>query len=185
MPTGPKGERPPANAMDGYASKPLPVFTKLAILLRIFPAVQLVIAKFAALLRSDRGSAEPRTTEFVGEALGTTRNTADQHAAVLKPSSDYAIAAPESNGQSEREKLIRRRWEETGIKMWNPDFHGAGHAALNIQGQSKLLPPKSGVTLPRYDKLEFELIAGRIVCEGVVVDPRKVAASLGATCSHR
>jgi len=131
MPTGPKGERPPANAMDGYASKPLPVFTKLAILLRIFPAVQLVIAKFAALLRSDRGSAEPRTTEFVGEALGTTRNTVDQHAAVLKPSSDYAIAAPESNGQSEREKLIRRRWEETGIKMWNPDFHGAGHAALN------------------------------------------------------
>jgi hypothetical protein len=68
--------------------------------------------------------------------------------------------------------------------MWNPDFHGAGHAALNIQGQSKLLPPKSGETLPRYDKLEFELIAGRIVCEGVVVDPRKVAASLGATCSH-
>jgi len=171
MPTGPKGERP--NAMDGYASKPLPVFTKLAILLRIFPAVQLVIAKFAALLRSDRGGAEPRTTEFVGEALGTTRNTVDQHAAVLKPSSDYAIAVPESNGQSEREKLIRRRWEETGIKMWNPDFHGAGHAALNIQGQSKLLPPKSGETLPRYDKLEFELIAGRIVCEGVVVDPPK------------
>ncbi len=132
--------------------------TLLAILLRIFPAVQLVIAKFAALLRSDRGSAEPRTTEFVGEALGT-----DRHAAVLKPSSDYAIAAPESNGQSEREKL----------KMWNPDFHGAGHAALNIQGQSKLLPPKSGETLPRYDKLEFELIAGRIVCEGVVVDPPK------------
>jgi hypothetical protein len=142
--------------------------TLLAILLRIFPAVQLVIAKFAALLRSDRGSAEPRTTEFVGEALGT-----DRHAAVLKPSSDYAIAAPESNGQSEREKLIRRRWQETGIKMWNPDFHGAGHAALNIQGQSKLLPPKSGETLPRYDKLEFELIAGRIVCEGVVVDPPK------------
>jgi hypothetical protein len=118
MPTGPKGERPPANAMDGYASKPLPVFTKLAILLRIFPAVQLVIAKFAALLRRDRGSAESRTTEFVGEALGTTRNTVDQHAAVLKPSSDYAIAAPESNGQSEREKLIRRRCEETGIKIF-------------------------------------------------------------------
>jgi hypothetical protein len=26
--------------------------------------------------------------------------------------------------------------------MWKPDFHGAGHAALNIQGRSKLLPPK-------------------------------------------
>jgi hypothetical protein len=28
----------------------------------------------------------------------------------------------------------RRRWSEAGIKLWNPDFHGAGHAALNIQG---------------------------------------------------
>jgi len=155
--------------------------TLLAILLRIFPAVQLVIAKFAALLRSNRGSAEPRTTEFVGEALGTTRNTVDQHAAVLKPSSDYAIAAPESNGQSEREKLIRRRWAETGIKMWNPDFHGAGHAALNIQGRTELLPPKSGETLPGYDTLEFKMVrpyvneqtVNLIVCEGVVVDPPK------------
>ena len=181
MPTGPKGERPPANAMDGYASKPLPVFTKLAILLRIFPAVQLVIAKFAALLRSDRGSAEPRTTEFVGEALGTTRNTVDQHAAVLPPSSGHAITVSEMNDQSEREKLIRRRWTETGIKMWNPKVHGAGHAALNIQGRTELLPPKSGETLPGYDTLEFKMVrsyvneqtVNLIVCEGVVVDPPK------------
>jgi hypothetical protein len=171
MPTGPKGERPPASAMDGYASKPLPVFTKLAILLRIFPAVQLVIAKFAALLRNDRGSAEPRTTEFVGETQGVTRNTTDQHAAVLKSSGDFTIAAPKSNDQSEREKLIRRRWTETGIKMWNPNVHGAGHAALNIQGRPELLPVKPGETQPGYDKLEFKLIEGLIVCEGVVVDP--------------
>jgi hypothetical protein len=32
---------------------------------------------------------------------------------------------------------------------------------------------KPGETLPRYDKLEFNLIGGRIVCEGVVVDPPK------------
>jgi hypothetical protein len=168
-----------------YASKPLPVFAKLAVMLRKIPAVQFVVAKFAAL-RSNKGSGEPVITKFLGEAPGVTRNTVDQHAAVLKPSSDYAIAAPESNGQSEREKLIRRRWEETGIKMWNPDFHGAGHAALNIQGQSKLLPPKSGETLPRFDKLEFELIAGRIVCEDVVVDPprsdRKPGTAHGPVC---
>ena len=30
---------------------------------------------------------------------------------------------------------------------------------------------KPGETLPRYDKLEFKLIDGHIVCEGVVVDP--------------
>jgi hypothetical protein len=65
--------------------------------------------------------------------------------------------------------------------MWNPDIHGAGHAALNIQGRIELLPPKPGETLPRYDKLEFKMVhscvdgqeVNRIVCEGVVVDPPK------------
>ena len=68
----------------------------------------------------------------------------------------------------------------SGIKMWDPDFHGAGHAALNIQGRSKLLSPKPGETLPRYDTLEFKVRCNvngqkvnRIVCEGVVVDPPK------------
>ena len=151
---------------------PLAVLTKLAAMLRIVPAVQLVFARFAALLRS-KESGEPVASEFLGEASGVTRSTVDQHAAVLQPSSDHAIAAPETNDQSEREKLIRRRWLETGIKMWNPDVHGAGRAALGIQGGVELLPPKSGEMLPQYDRLEFKLIEGRIVCEGFVVDPPK------------
>ena len=57
--------------------------------------------------------------------------------------------------------------------MWNPNFHGAGHAALNIQGSAELLPAKSGATRREYDRLEFKLVAGDIVCEGVVVDPTK------------
>ena len=65
--------------------------------------------------------------------------------------------------------------------MWNPDVHGAGRAALNIQGGLGLLPPKPGETAPQYDKLEFKLIrsdAGgqaveQILCERVVVDPPK------------
>ena len=126
-----------------------------------------------ALLRSNRGSGAPPISKFLGEAPGVTRNTVDQHPAVLKPSSDHAIAAPEKNDQSEREKLIRRRWSETGIKMWNPEVNGAGHAALNIQGRAELLPPKPGETLPGYDKLEFKIVNGKIVCEVVVVDPPK------------
>jgi len=55
--------------------------------------------------------------------------------------------------------------------MWNPKFHGAGRAALNIQGRAEPLPVKPGETLPGYDKLEFKLIDDVIVCEGVVVDP--------------
>jgi hypothetical protein len=181
LPRGPKGEPRPANAMGQYASKPVPAFTKLAVMLRNIPAVRLVFAKFAALLRSNKGRGEPLISEFLDEAPGVTRNAVDQHAAVLKPSSSHEIAAPATNDQSEREKLIRRRWSETGIKMWNPDFHGAGHAALNIQGRSELLPPKPGETLPRYDTLEFKLVrscvneqeVNRIVCEDVVVDPPK------------
>lgn len=110
--------------------------------LRNIPAVQFVFAKFAALLRGNKGRGEPLISEFLDEAP-VTRNTVDQPAAALKPSSRHEIAAPETNDQSEREKLIRRRWSETGIKMWNPVFHGAGHAALKIQGRSELLPPKA------------------------------------------
>ena len=68
---------------------------------------------------------------------------------------------------SAREHLIRRRWAETGIKMW------AGQGALNIQGSAELLPAKPGGTRREYDRLEFRMIAGDIVCEGVVVDPSK------------
>jgi hypothetical protein len=161
-----------------YASKPLALLTKLAAILRIIPALQFVFAKFAALLRS-RESSEPLVSEFLGEAPGVTRPTVDQQTAVLRPSTGHAVAAAETNDQSDREKLIRRRWLETGIKMWNPHVHGAGHAALNIQGRAELLSPKPGETLPRYDKLEFKLVqctvngqaVNRIACEGVIVDP--------------
>jgi len=141
----------------------------------LFVAVQFIFAKLAALLRGN-GSYEMCANEFLGEA-SCTRSAVDQHA--TQSSSDHAIAA--TNDQSAREKLIRRRWLETGIKMWNPDRHGAGHAALNIQGRAELLPPKPGETLPGYDTLEFKIVRScvngqavkHIVCEGVVVDPPK------------
>jgi hypothetical protein len=157
-----------------YVSRPYPVFTRLAVMLRNIPAMQFVLAKFAALLlRGDKAGSESLISKFLDEARGITRNTVDQHVGILKPSGDFAIAAPKTNDQSEREQLIRRRWAETGIKMWNANVHGAGHAALNIQGRAELLPVKPGETLPGYDKLEYRLIAGHIVCEGVVVDPPK------------
>jgi hypothetical protein len=142
------------------------IFTKLAAMLRWVPAGEFVFAKFAAPLRGSKSGAEPLKGEFLDEASG-------------QPSSDHAIAVPETNDQSEREKLIRRRWIETGIKMWNPDVHGVGLAALNIQGRAELLPVKPGETLPGYDTLEFKMArsyvngqaVSRIVCEGVVVDP--------------
>src|ERR1700704_1675699 len=157
------------------------IFTKLAVMLRKTPAMQFIFAKLTALLRSDKGRGESLIGKSLGEAPGVTGNTVDPQVATLKSSGDFAVAGPKSNDQSERENLIRRRWTETGIKMWNPDVHGAGHAALNIQGRTELLPPNPGETLPGYDKLEFKMVrsnvhgrtANLIVCESVVVDPPK------------
>jgi len=134
-----------------HPSRPFPVFAKLAVMLHNIPALQFVFARVSTLLRSDKG----------------------QPVAVLQLSAGVAIAMPGADDPPEREKLIRRRWTETGIKIWNPNVHGVGLAALNIQGRAGLLAAKPGNTLPRYDKLEFKLVAGHIVCEGVVVDPPK------------
>ena len=70
----------------------------------------------------------------------------------------------------DRATLIRQRWAETGIRMWNPRLHGTGDATLNIQGRIELLPPAPGETMPRYDKLEFRMLGGQIVCEGIIVE---------------
>ena len=151
-----------------YLSKPFPVFAKLVAMLRNNAAVQFVFARSAALRRGNKSSGEPPVSEFLGESIA---GNADLPFASPETSGECTIA--EKSDQSAREELIRRRWTETGIKMWNPRVHGGGHVALNIQGRADLLPVKPGGTLPEYDRLEFKLIAGHIVCEGNVVDPPK------------
>ena len=123
--------REPKMGHAEYASKSLAVLMKLAAMLRIVRAMQFVLDKLAALLRGKR-SDELLADEFLDEASCLTRSAVVQRAPVLQPSSE---AAPKTN-EPAREQLIHRRWLETGIKMWNPDHHGAGHAALNIQGQA-------------------------------------------------
>ena len=151
----------------------------LSRLLRNVPALQFVIATLTALLRRGQIKTESLVSS-VGDAPEITK------ASESKGSLDGVVAGIEASAglalvcHSEREKLIRRRWMETGIKMWNPDVHGIGKAALNIQGREGVLPIKEGQALPRYDELEFKLIGSRIICEDVVVDPptrRRVANS--------
>jgi hypothetical protein len=145
---------------------------KLSRLLRNVPALQFVIATLTALLR--RGQIK---TESVANSLGDapeitnasdSRGSLDGVIAGIEVSAGLALV---SGCHSEREKLIRRRWMETGIKMWNPDVHGIGKAALKIQGREGVLPIKPGQALPGYDELEFKLLGSRIICEDVVVDP--------------
>ncbi|WP_165405151.1 hypothetical protein [Bradyrhizobium genosp. SA-3] len=82
---------------------------------------------------------------------------------------------------TDRAALIRQRWAETGIRMWNPRLHGTGDATLNIQGSVGLLPPAPGETMPRYDKLEFKILGGQIVCEGVIVEAPALASQRSFT----
>jgi len=86
---------------------------------------------------------------------------------VMAPAVSAEVPLAPACSLSARAQLIRRRWAETGIKMW------AGQGALNIQGSAELLPLKPGGTRREYDRLEFRMITGDIVCEGVVVDPPK------------
>jgi hypothetical protein len=195
-----------------YFSKPLPVLSKLADVLRQFPAVQSVFARIAALWRGNKRRAEPRAGDVavgppvaseravervavvpeppvaseravervavVAEPPAVSENPVERVAVVAEQPGAADVAKPETDPKSARQDLIRRRWAETGIKMWNPDVHGAGKAALSIQGGAALLPPKQGETMPRYDRLEFRMMrsevegqADQIICEGVVVDP--------------
>jgi hypothetical protein len=147
-----------------YASRPLLVLTKLVIMLRNISPLQFAFAKFSALLASGSRSSESFISKFLDKSPAITASPFDLPITSLQLPGDRVIAAPESTDQFKREKLIRRRWVGTGIKMWNPDF-----APLNIQGRSKLLPVKPGETMPGYDTLEFKLIGDFIICEDVVV----------------
>jgi len=99
--------------------------------------------------------------------------TIEPEPALKAPASEIS-SAPKPRAKTaepvDRATLIRQRWAETGIRMWNPRLHGAGDATLNIQGRVELLPPAAGETMPRYDKLEFRMLGGQIVCEGVIVE---------------
>jgi hypothetical protein len=82
------------------------------------------------------------------------------------------------DAQTEREALIRRRWKETGVKLWQQDVHGEGLEPLQIAAQTvTAAPAKRGQPPPKPDILEFKLVRSymtgkpvdRIICEGVVV----------------
>lgn len=110
--------------------------------------------------------------EVVADTASVVMNVAPEPA--LEASTPEIASAPKIHAKiaepADRAALIHQRWAETGIRMWNPRLHGAGDATLNIQGSVGLLPPAPGETMPRYDKLEFRILGGQIVCEGVIVE---------------
>jgi hypothetical protein len=147
-------------SLADYASGPFPVLAKLASLLRNTASA---IFRFSALLRRAK-TIEKSPSSDVDRA---------PPAIVERSPNDRLVAAVETDLRAKRELLIRRRWAETGVRMWSARVHGAGQVPLNIQGSVELLPREPGEMVRRYDKLEFRLVSGQIVCEGVVLDPTK------------
>lgn len=120
--------------------------------------------------------ATPVSVEIEPAAVDETPTAViDELSARVEPllSTSKSPSAPKARAKiaepADRATLIRQRWAETGIRMWNPRLHGTGDATLNIQGRIELLPPEPGETMPRYDRLEFGMLGGQIVCEGVIV----------------
>lgn len=122
----------------------------------------------------------PANDVLLAAAIATVANESSSDAAEPEPAPDLTSPPPElrsvpkvrarAEEPADRAALIRQRWAESGIRMWNPQLHGTGEAALNIQGSVGLLPPEPGETMPRYDKLEFRMLGGQIACEGVIVE---------------
>jgi hypothetical protein len=153
---------------------------KLGLLLRkVAATASEFAAKFRARVRLPEANGEipisPALPEVAEPEIPATNGNRvpDELAACAKSPEQSELPATRSIGPAEREELIRRRWQETGIKMWSSDLHGSGKATLKIQGQAELLPAAPGERSRAYDKLEFRLIEGRIVCEGVVIGPPK------------
>lgn len=115
----------------------------------------------------------PANDPQVAAILSVEPTSTEPAPAVISPSPETG-STPKTRAKAtepvDRATLIRRRWAETGIRMWNPRLHGTGDATLNIQGRVELLPPAAGETMPRYDKMEFKMLGGQIVCEGVIIE---------------
>ena len=120
------------------------------------PANDVPLATAIATAASESSSGVSNIAPALASSSPDIRSTPNARAKAAEP--------------TDRAALIRQRWAETGSRMWNPRLHGTGEAALNIQGSVGLLPPAPGETMPRYDKLEFRMLGGQIVCEGVIVE---------------
>ncbi|MBH5390745.1 hypothetical protein [Bradyrhizobium diversitatis] len=153
-------------------------------------AIPVVVESVAAVVSEAGADSDPALVVEVAPppandvplatAVATAANESASVAIEIEPAPPLESPAPEIRSApkararaaepADRAALIRQRWAETGIRMWNPRLHGNGEATLNIQGSVGLLPPAPGETMPRYDKLEFRMLGGQIVCEGVIVE---------------
>ena len=91
-----------------HVSRPFPVFAKLAVMLRNIPAVQFVLAKCAALLRTDKEIGAPLERKLLEEASGVAPDTIEPPAVAERPVS-ILVEAPAQNDLCESEQPLERQ----------------------------------------------------------------------------
>jgi hypothetical protein len=99
-----------------HVSRPFPVFTKLAVMLRKIPAVKFVYARWAAWLRADtdNDASAPLDRKLLEDAPVIAADMIEQPVATVELPGDIVIAAPATNDLRESEQPVERRWlEET------------------------------------------------------------------------
>jgi len=173
-------DRPPGVVVDVEPILDAPCVTSADAELLVEPASETHIAGDS--LPDDAVAIEPAAADIAAPvaAVVAEQNSTDAASVITHIGPAPVSPAPEIRSPpkvrarptepADRTALIRQRWTESGIRMWNPRLHGTGEATLNIQGSIGLLPPAPGETMPRYDKLEFKMLGGQIVCEGVIVE---------------
>lgn len=103
-----------------YDSKPMPVLSRLAAMLRNIPSVQLVLARFARLLRGDKGGGKSRVSRFADELRGVAGNIVDRPDVIVQPVVNIAFAVPESDGRSERKANSQALGRDRGQDVESP-----------------------------------------------------------------
>ena len=173
-------DRPPGVVVDVEPILDAPCVTSADAELLVEPASETHFAGDS--LPDDAVAIEPAAADIAAPvaAVVAEQNSTDAASVITHIGPALVSPAPEIRSPpkvrarptepADRTALIRQRWTESGIRMWNPRLHGTGEATLNIQGSIGLLPPAPGETMPRYDKLEFKMLGGQIVCEGVIVE---------------
>jgi hypothetical protein len=95
-----------------HVSRPFPVFAKLAVMLRNIPAVQFVLAKCAALLRTDKAISAPLERPLLEECPVIAPDIVEPSALVELPVGIVAAASAPNDLCKREQRLERRLLEE-------------------------------------------------------------------------
>jgi hypothetical protein len=138
-----------------HVSRPFPVFTKLAVMLRNIPAVKFVYARWTAWLRADtdNDASAPLERKLLEEAAVVAPDAIEQPVALVELPGEIVIAAPAPRDLCEREQPLERRLleETSGVA---PDALEPAVAVEELPGDIVIAAPEPNDLSEREQPLE-------------------------------